>query len=128
MFAFTTDMCIEKNGFNNGGIEFSTPQKLTNSKKFMDELADQEFEIQTFKVENGQSHSKTRGPHPKIKKLNNNKSNDQSQERSSDNSSRGMSNFKQSVNSSSSSKQSNQQSDQQKSQDGLSNFGNFSAT
>ena len=39
--------------------EYSTPQKLTNSK-FVDELAEQEFEIQTFKVENGQSQSKTR--------------------------------------------------------------------
>lgn len=34
--------------------DYSTPQKLTNSK-FMDELAEQEFEIQTFQVENGQS-------------------------------------------------------------------------
>ena len=72
----------------------------------MDELAEQEFEIQTFKVENGQPSSKTGRNNAKVKK-GKNKTNDLSQERSSD-SSRGLSNYKQSIYSSSSSKQSNQ--------------------
>lgn len=106
--------------------EYSTPQKLTNSK-FIDELAEQEFEIQTFKVDNSQSQSKTRrNNNAKVKRVKN-KTNDLSQERSSD-SSHGPSNYKQSLESSSSSKQSNQQSDQQKSQEGGSNAGTFSAS
>ena len=88
-------------------------------------MTDQEFEIKTFKVENGQSQSKTRRINNTKVKRGKNKTNELSQERSSD-SSNGLSNYKPSLDSSTSSKQSNQQSDQQKSQECGSNAGNFS--